>query len=120
MLLDTKGCLVHSERSLVATSGVSLALMTPGTTTFNGGTDQTDCGSAGCCDWRRSQLRACSKAAVIRHALNGATRNSAASLGDPGRIRTCNPQSKNLMLYPVELRDRTVCGGAAGFLTLPI
>src|SRR5207237_5485251 len=32
--------------------------------------------------------------------------------GDPGRIRTCNPQSRNLMLYPVELRDRTVCGGA--------
>src|SRR5439155_4096208 len=26
--------------------------------------------------------------------------------GDPGRIRTCNPQSRNLMLYPVELRDR--------------
>jgi hypothetical protein len=28
--------------------------------------------------------------------------------GDPGRIRTCNPQSRNLMLYPVELRDRLV------------
>src|SRR5258708_16349511 len=26
--------------------------------------------------------------------------------GDPGRIRTCNPQSRNLVLYPVELRDR--------------
>ena len=26
--------------------------------------------------------------------------------GDPGRIRTCSPQSRNLMLYPVELRDR--------------
>ena len=40
--------------------------------------------------------------------------------GDPGRIRTCNPQSRNLMLYPVELRDRTVCGGATAFVTLPI
>jgi hypothetical protein len=36
----------------------------------------------------------------------------AENVGDPGRIRTCNPQSRNLMLYPVELRDRTVCGGA--------
>jgi hypothetical protein len=35
--------------------------------------------------------------------------------GDPGRIRTCNPQSRNLMLYPVELRDRTACDGASGF-----
>ena len=32
--------------------------------------------------------------------------------GDPGRIRTCNPQSRNLMLYPVELRDRL---GPPGF-----
>jgi hypothetical protein len=24
--------------------------------------------------------------------------------GDPGRIRTCDPQIRNLMLYPTELR----------------
>ncbi len=24
--------------------------------------------------------------------------------GDPGRIRTCDPQIRNLMLYPAELR----------------
>ena len=28
------------------------------------------------------------------------------SIGDPGRVRTCNRQIRNLMLYPVELRDR--------------
>lgn len=26
--------------------------------------------------------------------------------GDPDRIRTCNPRSRNPLLYPVELRDR--------------
>ena len=26
--------------------------------------------------------------------------------GDPGRIRTCDPQIRNLVLYPAELRDR--------------
>lgn len=26
--------------------------------------------------------------------------------GDPGRTRTCNPRSRNPLLYPVELRDR--------------
>ena len=26
--------------------------------------------------------------------------------GDPGRTRTCNPQFRRLMLYPVELRGR--------------
>lgn len=37
---------------------------------------------------------------------NSAARDLASMLdGDPGRIRTCNPQSRNLMLYPVELRD---------------
>jgi hypothetical protein len=25
-------------------------------------------------------------------------------VGDPGRIRTCDPQIRNLMLYPTELR----------------
>ena len=25
--------------------------------------------------------------------------------GDPDRIRTCDPQIRNLMLYPTELRD---------------
>ena|SRR5579883_841324 len=28
------------------------------------------------------------------------------NIGDPGRIRTCNPRSRNPLLYPVELRDR--------------
>jgi hypothetical protein len=28
--------------------------------------------------------------------------------GDPGRIRTCGPQIRNLMLYPTELRGRIV------------
>src|SRR5471030_517963 len=27
-------------------------------------------------------------------------------LGDPNRIRTCNPRSRNPLLYPVELWDR--------------
>lgn len=26
--------------------------------------------------------------------------------GDPSRIRTCNPRSRNPLLYPVELWDR--------------
>src|SRR6202051_3087879 len=29
-------------------------------------------------------------------------------IGDPSRIRTCNPRSRNPLLYPVELWDR--CG----------
>lgn len=28
--------------------------------------------------------------------------------GDPDRIRTCDPQIRNLMLYPAELRDQPV------------
>ena len=28
------------------------------------------------------------------------------SYGDPGRIRTCDPQLRRLLLYPTELRDR--------------
>ena len=28
--------------------------------------------------------------------------------GDPGRIRTCDPQIRNLVLYPTELRDRFI------------
>jgi hypothetical protein len=27
-------------------------------------------------------------------------------IGDPSRIRTCNPRSRNPLLYPVELWDR--------------
>jgi hypothetical protein len=27
--------------------------------------------------------------------------------GDPGRIRTCDPQLRRLMLYPTELRGLT-------------
>ena len=27
-------------------------------------------------------------------------------IGDPGRIRTCDPQIRNLMLYPAELRGQ--------------
>ena len=26
--------------------------------------------------------------------------------GDPDRIRTCDPEIRNLVLYPAELRDR--------------
>ena len=32
--------------------------------------------------------------------------DSGESIGDPGRARTCNPRSRNPLLYPVELRDR--------------
>src|SRR5258708_33926553 len=28
------------------------------------------------------------------------------TIGDPSRIRTCNPRSRNPLLYPVELWDR--------------
>ena len=28
-------------------------------------------------------------------------------IGDPGRIRTCDPQIRNLMLYPAELRGHS-------------
>ena len=31
-------------------------------------------------------------------------------IGDPGRTRTCNPRSRNPLLYPVELRDRLEAG----------
>lgn len=31
---------------------------------------------------------------------------SACKIGDPSRIRTCNPRSRNPLLYPVELWDR--------------
>ena len=34
--------------------------------------------------------------------------------GDPNRIRTCNPRSRNPLLYPVELWDRR------GLLALPL
>ena len=27
---------------------------------------------------------------------------------DRGRVRTCNPQSRNLIFYPVELRSRVI------------
>jgi hypothetical protein len=29
-------------------------------------------------------------------------------IGDPDRIRTCDPQIRNLMLYPAELRGRSL------------
>ncbi len=29
-------------------------------------------------------------------------------IGDPDRIRTCDPQIRNLMLYPAELRGRWI------------
>jgi hypothetical protein len=32
-------------------------------------------------------------------------------LGDPSRIRTCNPRSRNPLLYPVELWDRNEFNG---------
>ena len=31
------------------------------------------------------------------------------NIGDPSRIRTCNPRSRNPLLYPVELWDRRQC-----------
>jgi hypothetical protein len=44
---------------------------------------------------------------------------SIVSLGDPSRIRTCNPRSRNPLLYPVELWDRR--GDPRDvFLALPI
>src|SRR6202051_3933685 len=33
-------------------------------------------------------------------------RSLEAATGDPSRIRTCNPRSRNPLLYPVELWDR--------------
>jgi hypothetical protein len=33
--------------------------------------------------------------------------NTIESIGDPDRIRTCDPQIRNLVLYPTELRDLT-------------
>ena len=38
---------------------------------------------------------------------NSAAKNADAT-GDPSRIRTCNPRSRNPLLYPVELWDRSV------------
>ena len=48
--------------------------------------------------------------------------------GDPSRIRTCNPRSRNPLLYPVELWDRSGAVPALGirrpigvpYLALPI
>ena len=48
--------------------------------------------------------------------------------GDPSRIRTCNPRSRNPLLYPVELWDRSGAVPAPGirrpigvpYLALPI
>lgn len=37
---------------------------------------------------------------------NGAAENAGVT-GDPSRIRTCNPRSRNPLLYPVELWDRS-------------
>src|SRR3954462_11585786 len=34
--------------------------------------------------------------------------------GDPGRTRTCNPRSRNPLLYPVELRDRLAIAADRG------
>ena len=34
--------------------------------------------------------------------------NRCLETGDPSRIRTCNPRSRNPLLYPVELWDRPV------------
>ena len=46
-------------------------------------------------------FRAC-KNALLAHTLG----NSCDIRGDPDRIRTCDPQIRNLMLYPAELRGR--------------
>src|SRR3954470_4579414 len=44
--------------------------------------------------------------------------------GDPGRTRTCNPRSRNPLLYPVELRDRLAIaadrGTAAAVVIAPL
>ena len=37
---------------------------------------------------------------------NPCVRNGPEIIGDPSRIRTCNPRSRNPLLYPVELWDR--------------
>ena len=44
-----------------------------------------------------------------------------ARLGDPGRIRTCDPLLRRQMLYPAELRDHTVSAEPRNFQpTFPI
>ncbi len=43
---------------------------------------------------------------VGRPALAPVRRDAGTRGGDPDRIRTCDPQIRNLMLYPAELRDR--------------
>ncbi len=36
---------------------------------------------------------------------------------DPGRIRTCDPQLRRLLLYPAELRDQ-LCGAKLAIIPL--
>ena len=52
---------------------------------------------------------------------NSAAKNAGVT-GDPSRIRTCNPRSRNPLLYPVELWDRSFAslGLALAFIALPI
>ncbi len=45
-------------------------------------------------------------ATLLNTRLRGVDERSANNNGDPDRIRTCDPQIRNLMLYPAELRDR--------------
>ena len=42
----------------------------------------------------------------------------AKDVGAPGRIRTCGPQIRNLVLYPAELRARRPAGWAEGSVRL--
>src|ERR1700733_12407401 len=41
-----------------------------------------------------------------RASTSGLLREASDFTGDPSRIRTCNPRSRNPLLYPVELWDR--------------
>ena len=67
---------------------------------------------------RGGSLDAVNKAnAALRYVL----KRDDKKLGDPSRTRTCNPRSRNPLLYPVELWDRSaVTVTACASIPLPI
>ena len=56
--------------------------------------------------WRCGRQGAVRGGIRVADMPNGAARGEDAT-GDPSRIRTCNPRSRNPLLYPVELWDRS-------------
>jgi hypothetical protein len=57
--------------------------------------------------WEREPRRPCGWEAWQPWLRNGLPRRRC-DAGDPSRIRTCNPRSRNPLLYPVELWDRNL------------